>query len=54
MRCHMTLEQLIQSIQDTDAKDAEKRQLDALRRFVESRGYNDNHGDGFLDILKET
>ena len=30
------------------------KQRELLRKFVDSRGHTDYHGEGFIEVLKET
>jgi ATP-dependent Lon protease len=48
-RSHMTFEELMQSIQAEDPREEERKQIEALRNFVTKNGYNDLHGDGFMN-----
>jgi len=53
-RTRMTFEELMQSIKTEDPREEERKQIEALRKFVEKNGYNDHHGDGFMNQLRET
>ena len=53
-RSKMTFDQLLQTIANSDPREEELKQAEDLRKFVESQGYGDQHGEGFLSILKQT
>lgn len=53
-RGRMSFDELLNSVHDMETKEEEKRQQEALRKFVESRGYMDQHGEGFMGLLKQT
>lgn len=50
----MTFEQLMQTIQNIDPKEEEMKEQQALKNYVETKGYGDYHGEGFVNVLHET
>jgi soluble cytochrome b562 len=53
-RSRMTFDQLLQTIDNSDPREEEIKQAEALKKFVETKGYGDQHGEGFLAVLKQT
>ena len=50
----MTFDQLLQTIDTSDPREEEIKQAEALKKFVETKGYGDHQGEGFLAVLKQT
>ena len=42
------------SIANIDQREEEMKEYQALKKFVETKGYGDFHGEGFVSVLKET
>ena len=52
MRTTMNLQKLLETQVTIPAREYEMKQREMLKKFVESRGHNDSHGDGFMEVLK--